>query len=83
MLSDSPRDNVIWEHGFFTGGLGRGRVFVVKPRGVDLKVPSDWGGVGTAMKITSEFSTPSAVVWVKLNRPAATFFRTSSSNPGS
>lgn len=44
-LTDSPRDNVIWEHGFFTGGLGRGRVFVVKPRGVDLKVPSDWGGI--------------------------------------
>ena len=42
---DAPRDNVIWEHGFFSGGLGRGRVFVVKPRGLDLKLPSDWGGI--------------------------------------
>jgi CRP/FNR family transcriptional regulator, cyclic AMP receptor protein len=42
---DTPRDNVIWEHGFFTGGLGRGRVFIVKPRGLDLKLPSDWGGI--------------------------------------
>lgn len=42
---NAPRDNVIWEHGFFTGGLGRGRVFIVKPRGVDLKLPSDWGGI--------------------------------------
>jgi CRP/FNR family cyclic AMP-dependent transcriptional regulator len=42
---NAPRDNVIWEHGFFTGGLGRGRVFIVKPRGVDLKLPSDWDGI--------------------------------------
>jgi len=42
---NAPRDNVIWEHGFFTGGLGRGRVFIVSPRGVDLKLPSDWGGI--------------------------------------
>jgi predicted nucleotide-binding protein len=41
----SPRDNIIWEHGFFTGGLRRERVFIVKPRGVDLKLPSDLLGV--------------------------------------
>lgn len=41
----SPRDNVVWEHGFFTGGIGRGRVFIVKPRSLDLKLPSDWGGI--------------------------------------
>jgi predicted nucleotide-binding protein len=44
-LRDIPRDNVIWEHGFFTGGLGRERVFIVRPRGVDLKLPSDWDGI--------------------------------------
>lgn len=42
---DAPRDNVVWEHGFFTGGLGRGRVFIIKPRNVDLKLPSDWAGI--------------------------------------
>lgn len=41
----APRDNVIWEHGFFTGGIGRGRVFIVKPRSLDLKLPSDWAGM--------------------------------------
>lgn len=44
-VQDAPRDNVVWEHGFFTGGLGRGRCFLVKPRGASLKLPSDWGGV--------------------------------------
>jgi CRP/FNR family transcriptional regulator, cyclic AMP receptor protein len=44
-MQAAPRDNVIWEHGFFTGGLGRGRVFIVMPRGLDLKLPSDWGGI--------------------------------------
>ena len=41
----APRDNVIWEHAFFTGGLGRERVFIIKPRGADLKLPSDLLGV--------------------------------------
>ena len=45
--------------------------------------PSGCGGVGTAMKITSEFSTPSAVDGVNESRPAVTFFFTNSSRPGS
>ena len=45
--------------------------------------PSGCGGVGTAMKITSDFWTPSAVLSVNASRPAATFFFTSSSSPGS
>ena len=36
--------------------------------------PSGCGGVGTAMKMTSDFSTPFVVLLVKLKRPAATFF---------
>ena len=48
---------------------------------VEMVLPS--GGVGTAMKTTSDFSTPSAVLVVKLKRPEAVFFLTNSSRPGS
>ena len=45
--------------------------------------PSGCGGVGTAIKITSHFSTPSWVELVKKSRSAATFRLTISSKPGS
>jgi predicted nucleotide-binding protein len=51
-----PRDNVIWEHAFFAGGLGRSRVFIVKPRGADLKLPSDLLGV-TALEYDRDGTT--------------------------
>ncbi len=37
----SPRDNVIFEAGLLTGILGRERVFLVKRRDVEVKLPSD------------------------------------------
>ena len=39
--SPAPRDNVVFELGLFMGLLGRERTLIVKPRGVNIKMPSD------------------------------------------
>lgn len=41
----SPRDNVIFELGLAYGALGRDRTFMIRDRGVALKLPSDLMGV--------------------------------------
>jgi predicted nucleotide-binding protein len=45
VASLSPRDNIVLELGIFMGALGRARTLVVRPRGVELKIPSDLLGL--------------------------------------
>ncbi|HEY0796783.1 MAG TPA: nucleotide-binding protein [Acidisarcina sp.] len=42
--SPTPRDNVVFEAGLFAGALGFSRLFVVTPKGVHIKIPSDLAG---------------------------------------
>lgn len=42
------RDNVVFELGLFIGAIGRNRCYVVKPRGLEMHLPSDVAGVVTA-----------------------------------
>ena len=45
---NSPRDNVVFELGLFMGALGRDRVYIVRPRDVDIEMPSDLAGITPA-----------------------------------
>ena len=47
-VSQSPRDNVLFECGLFMGSLGRERTFVVHDSDKKLKVPSDLAGITIA-----------------------------------
>jgi CRP/FNR family cyclic AMP-dependent transcriptional regulator len=43
----TPRDNVVFELGFFMGRLGRSRAILMEPQGARIKLPSDLAGVTT------------------------------------
>lgn len=66
----SPRDNVVFELGLFVGALGRERTFIVKPAGVDIKIPTDLLGVtrleypnGPARTISRRLRGVNATLW--------------------
>ena len=42
------RDNVLFELGLFVGSIGKERCFIVKPRGADLRIPTDLLGLTPA-----------------------------------
>jgi hypothetical protein len=44
----SPRDNVVFECGLFTGAVGRERVFIICDQNIPLKIPSDLLGITLA-----------------------------------
>lgn len=41
----APRDNVIFELGFFVSRLGKDRTMLLIPEGQDVKIPSDYKGI--------------------------------------
>lgn len=47
-ISETVRDNVIFELGLFIGRLGKRRCFIVMPDNVDIHIPSDLTGVTPA-----------------------------------
>ena len=47
-VSNSVRDNVIFELGLFIGKLGKRRCFIVMPDNVDFRIPTDLVGVTPA-----------------------------------
>jgi predicted nucleotide-binding protein len=45
ILKTAPRDNIVFETGLFMGSIGRERTIMVKPKGIDIKIPSDLMGI--------------------------------------
>ena len=45
VTSDAPRDNVIFELGLFMGAISRARSYLIVPRDMSIKIPTDVLGI--------------------------------------
>ena len=62
VMTDAPRDNLVFELGLFMGALGHSRTFLIHPCGIDIKIPTDLKGL-TALtyKVNSHWEIHAAV----------------------
>jgi CRP/FNR family cyclic AMP-dependent transcriptional regulator len=58
----APRDNIIFELGLFMGALSRERTFLLAPRGIDIKIPSDLLGLTLIPYSKNRRSKPSVIL---------------------
>jgi CRP/FNR family transcriptional regulator, cyclic AMP receptor protein len=60
-VSSAPRDNVVFELGLFMGALSRQRTFILTPKGMAIKLPTDLLGI-THLRFDPGASDPGAAV---------------------
>ncbi|SPP66001.1 TIR domain-containing protein [Nitrospira lenta] len=66
----SPRDNIVFEIGLLMGALGRERVYILKPKKLDIRVPSDLLGLtmieyskGGPTPLSKRLKKPCNTIW--------------------
>jgi CRP/FNR family cyclic AMP-dependent transcriptional regulator len=79
--SVAPRDNVVFELGLFMGQIGRQRTFMVVPRGIKLKMPSDLLGLNP-LSFVPPTDPKNASLWAAALGPACTQIKTVINNLG-
>lgn len=79
--SVAPRDNVVFELGLFMGQIGRQRTFMVVPRGINLKMPSDLLGLNP-LSFVPPTDPKNASLWAAALGPVCTQIKTAINNLG-